>query len=152
MNTQKIKSFNLIGISVKTTNEDNRAAKDILVLWNKFISQNILQKIPNKIDNTIYCVYTEYEKDHTKPYTTILGCKVENLKNIPTEMIGKIIEGGNYVKQTAKGNLMQGAIANAWIKIWNANFSRLYTADFEVYGQKAQNLEDAEVDIFIAVK
>lgn len=152
MNAQKIKSFNLIGISVKTTNENNQAARDISALWSKFISQNILQKIPNKIDNTIYCVYTDYEKDHTKPYTTILGCKVENLKNIPIGMVGKTIEGGNYIKQAAKGNLMQGAIANAWIKIWGANFSRLYTNDFEVYGQKAQNPENAEVDIFIAVK
>jgi len=116
------------------------------------MSENMLQQIPNKVDNTIYCMYTEYEKDHTKPYTTLLGCKVENLENIPAGMIGKTVEGGNYIKQTVKGNLMQGVIATAWIKIWNANFSRLYTADFEVYGEKAQNPENAEVDIFIAVK
>lgn len=152
MNTQKIKPFKIIGIAVRTTNEDSQAMKDIPALWNTFMSENILQKIPNKVDNTIYCMYTEYEKDHTKPYTTLLGCKVEHLNNIPTGMVGKTVEGGNYIKQTAKGNLMQGALANAWIKIWNANFSRRYTADFEVYGEKAQNPENAEVDIFIAVK
>jgi len=152
MDTQKIKSFNVIGIAVRTTNENSQAAKDIPALWNKFMSENMLQQIPNKVDNTIYCMYTEYEKDHTKPYTTLLGCKVENLENIPTGMIGKTVEDGIYIKQTVKGNLMQGVIANAWIKIWNANFSRLYTADFEVYGEKAQNSENAEVDIFIAVK
>ena len=152
MNTQKITPFKIIGIAVRTTNEDTQAMKDIPALWNTFMSENILQKIPNKVDNTIYCMYTEYEKDHTKPYTTLLGCKVEHLNNIPTGMVGKTVEGGNYIKQTAKGNLMQGALANAWIKIWNANFSRRYTADFEVYGEKAQNPENAEVDIFIAVK
>ena len=152
MDTQKITSFNIIGIAVRTTNENSQAAKDIPALWNKFMSENMLQQIPNKVDNTIYCMYTEYEKDHTKPYTTLLGCKVESLENIPTGMIGKTVEGGNYIKQTVKGNLMQGVIATAWIKIWNANFSRLYTADFEVYGEKAQNPENAEVDIFIAVK
>ena len=152
MDTQKITSFNIIGIAVRTTNENSQAAKDIPALWNKFMSENMLQQIPNKVDNTIYCMYTEYEKDHTKPYTTLLGCKVENLENIPTGMIGKTVEDGIYIKQTVKGNLMQGVIANAWIKIWNANFSRLYTADFEVYGEKAQNSENAEVDIFIAVK
>ena len=152
MDTQKIKSFNVIGIAVRTTNENSQAAKDIPALWNKFMSENMLQQIPNKVDNTIYCMYTEYEKDHTKPYTTLLGCKVENLENIPTGMIGKTVEDGIYIKQTVKGNLMHGVIANAWIKIWNANFSRLYIADFEVYGEKAQNSENAEVDIFIAVK
>ena len=29
---------------------------------------------------------------------------------------------------------------------------RTYTADFEIYGEKTQNLQDAEVDIMIAVK
>lgn len=152
MNTQKIKSFSIIGISVKTTNENEQAMKDIPALWNKFISENIMEKIPNKLDNTIYCVYTEYEKDYTKPYTTLLGCKVENLNNIPTGMIGKKFEDGNYIKQIAKGNLMQGAISNAWQKIWNLDIPRAYTADFEVYGEKAQNPENAEVDIFVAVK
>ncbi len=32
------------------------------------------------------------------------------------------------------------------------DMDRAFTADFEVYGEKAQNPSDAEVDIFIAVK
>jgi predicted transcriptional regulator YdeE len=32
------------------------------------------------------------------------------------------------------------------------DLDRSYTADFEIYGEKAQNPENAEVDIFIAVK
>jgi predicted transcriptional regulator YdeE len=79
----------VIGIEVRTTNENEQAAKDIPVLWEKFMKENVLNNIPNKIDNTIYSIYTEYEKDHTKPYTTLLGCKVESLENIPEGMAGK---------------------------------------------------------------
>ena len=89
MSIQKIKSFSVIGISIRTTNENGQSSKDIPALWGKFMHEGILEKIPNKIDNTVYCIYTDYEKDHTKPYTTILGCKVENLSNIPYAMIGK---------------------------------------------------------------
>jgi len=32
------------------------------------------------------------------------------------------------------------------------DLGRIFTADFEVYGEKAQNPSDAEVDIFIAVQ
>ena len=32
------------------------------------------------------------------------------------------------------------------------DLDRSYTADFEIYDEKAQNPENAEVDIFIAVK
>jgi len=116
------------------------------------MSEGVLEKIPNKLDNTIYCIYTEYEKDHTKPYTTILGCKVSTLNTIPNGMVGKTFEGGNYAKRIAKGNILQGMVFNEWTKIWNSDLDRTFTADFEVYGEKAQNPENAEVDIFVAVK
>lgn len=152
MNNVKIESFKVIGIEVRTTNENNQAAQDIPVLWEKLMKENIVENIPNKIDNTIYSIYTDYEKDHTKPYTTLLGCKVENLDIIPEGMIGKSFEGGNYVKFTPKGNLAEDLVINEWIKIWNMDLQRIFTADFEMYGEKAQNPSDAEVDILIAVK
>ncbi|MDN3692637.1 GyrI-like domain-containing protein [Chryseobacterium tructae] len=152
MNNVKVEPFKVIGIAVRTTNESEQAAKDIPVLWEKFIKENILDNIPNKIDNTVYSIYTDYEKDHTKPYTTLLGCKVENLDHIPDGMIGKSFNGGDYVKFTTKGNLAEGLVINEWFKIWNMDLGRTFTADFEMYGEKAQNPSDAEVDILIAVK
>jgi predicted transcriptional regulator YdeE len=152
MNQEKIKTFSVIGISVRTTNENGKAAKDIPQLWNKFMTENIAAKIPNKIDSDIYCIYTDYEKDHTKPYTTILGCKVENFQTIPNEMVGKIISETSYKKYVATGNVLQGSVFNEWTKIWNTELPRTFTADFEVYGDKAKDFENAEVNIFIAVK
>ncbi|WP_268849360.1 GyrI-like domain-containing protein [Flavobacterium aestivum] len=152
MGIQKIKSFCVIGISVRTTNENGQAGQDIPALWNKFMAEGITEKIPNKFDDTLFCVYTDYEKDHTKPYTTILGCKVENLSNIPNGMVGKTFEEAEYEKFVAKGDIFQGMVFDEWTKIWNSDLDRTYTADFEVYGEKAQNPKNAEVDIFIAVK
>ena len=152
MSNQSIQKFSVIGISVRTTNENGQAGQDIPALWNNFMKNGILDKIPNKIDNSIFCIYTEYEKDHTKPYTTILGCKVSSLENIPNGMVGKTFEEAIYFKHIATGNILQGMVFNEWTKIWNSNLQRTFTADFEVYGEKAQNPESAEVDIFIAVK
>ncbi len=152
MSTEQIKQFNIIGISVRTTNENQQAATDIPALWNRFMTEGIMEKIPDKVDQTIYCIYTDYEKDHTKPYTTILGCTVKNLDNIPRGFIGKTIEAGSFKKFTAKGNLTQGAVYNEWIKIWNADIQRSFTTDFEMYSEKAKNFEDGEVDIFISLR
>jgi predicted transcriptional regulator YdeE len=151
MNKQHINEFNIIGISVRTTNENMQAAKDIPALWSKFTTEEIPGKIPNKIDDIVYCIYTDYEKDHTKPYTTILGCKVKNLDHIPEGMTGKSIPAGEYTPFIAKGNIMQGSVYNEWMKIWETNLPRIFSSDFEVYGVKAQDFENAEVDIFIAV-
>lgn len=152
MNKVNIEPFYIIGISARTTNENNQAAKDISNLWDKFMTDKISERIPNKIDNTVYSVYTEYESDHTKPYTTILGCKVSTLNSIPDGMIGKLFDGGNYVKFNAKGDLMKDLIINKWRDIWQMDLERVYTADFEVFGEKSQNPENAEIDFLIAVK
>jgi len=152
MKKATIEPFKVIGISVRTTNENNQAEKDLTHLWNRFINDKILETIPNKIDDTVYSIYTEYESDHTQPYTTILGCKVATLNTIPEGMIGKSFDGGNYVKLTAKGDLAKGLIINKWVEIWEMDLDRMFTADFEVFGEKAQNPAEAEIDFFIAVK
>ena len=152
MNKVNIKPFKVIGISVRTTNENKQAAQDIAELWGKFMNDKVLEAIPNKVDNTVYSIYTDYESDHTKPYTTLLGCKVESLETIPDGMTGKAFDGGNYIKLSAKGDLMKGLIINKWTEIWSMDLDRLFTADFEVFGEKAQNPVDAEIDFLIAVK
>ncbi len=149
---QQIKTFHVIGIAVRTTNENGQSVQDISALWNRFMSEGILDQIPNKVDQTMYCIYTDYEKDHTKPYTTILGCKVSNLDQIPNGLVGKTFEEQTYIKRVAKGNLMQGIVYEEWTKIWNADLNRAFTADFEVYDERTQNPENAEVDIFISIK
>lgn len=151
MDKVSIAPFHIIGISVRTTNENNQAAVDIGGLWNWFMEEQVLAAIPNKIDHTVYSIYTDYESDHTRPYTTILGCKVSSLDTIPEGMVGHTVAGGDYLKFSPKGNLMEGLVINKWIEIWQMELGRAFTSDFEMYGEKAQNPADAEVDILIAV-
>ena len=152
MSIIKIEPFCIAGISIRTTNENGASSKDIPALWNRFLSEKIIEQIPGKICNDIYAVYTDYEKDFTKPYTTILGCSVENADQLPAGFASTIIPGGQYNLFTAKGNLQEGIVFNVWTKIWSLAIKRTYTADFEVYGAKAQNPANAEVDIFVAIE
>ena len=152
MQTTEIEPFEVIGISIRTSNENGKTAEDIGALWGKFMSENILEKIPKRISDDILSIYTNYESDHTKPYDTILGCKVSSLDTIPDGMVGQSFEGGTFAKFLSKGDVTKGAVYNTWADIWNTDLDRLYTADFEVYGEKAQNPSDAEIDIFVAIK
>ncbi|RYU97568.1 GyrI-like domain-containing protein [Emticicia agri] len=152
MQLTTIPSFAFIGLSIRTTNENQQAMQDIPALWARFFTENTLAKIPDKVDDMLYCIYTDYEKDHTKPYTTLLGCKVESLDNIPDGLTGRLINGGIYTTFTAQGNINEGIVIQEWIKIWNSDINRAYTADIEVYGAKAQNPEKAEIAILIAIQ
>ncbi|WP_316746700.1 GyrI-like domain-containing protein [Pedobacter gandavensis] len=144
--------FFVVGLAVSTSNDPGKAAIDIPALWARFISENIASKLDNKLGDEVYSIYTDYEGDFTQPYTTVIGYAVQNLDQIPEGMRGVTIAGGAYQKHALKGNLNEGLVYNAWIDIWKSGVSRAYTTDFEVYGEKSQNREAAEVDIFIAVR
>jgi predicted transcriptional regulator YdeE len=148
-----IEPFNFIGIAIKTSNDDiNKLSQDMQSLWNKFMSENIMALIPNKISNEIYCAYTDYEGDYTKPYYALLGSKVKNIDHIPDSLTGKSFSGGKYIKKIAKGNILAGIVFDAWKDIWTMDTPRSYIADFEVYGDRAQNPENAEIEILVGVK
>lgn len=151
MEIVKIDSFQFVGIAVRTTNANGQAAKDIGALWSKFINEGIVSKIPHKVDDTIYVVYTDYESDHTGYYTAALGCRASKSDEIPEGMISKEIGGGSYQKYTAKGDLTKNAVVEVWNEIWKSDTKRAYTADFEVYGEKASDPTNGEAEIFIAL-
>jgi predicted transcriptional regulator YdeE len=148
----QLHSFYIIGISVKTTNANNQAATDIGGLWQKFMGENIEANIPNKIGDTVYSVYCRYESDYTAPYTTLLGCKVSSIENVPDGFDCIEIASGNYQLFESKGNLMEGAVYKTWVEIWNTDLPRAYTTDFEVYDKKSVDPGNAIVDIFIALR
>lgn len=152
MQTVKIEPFKVIGIAVRTTNENGKSAQDIGQLWGKFMSEGIAEKIPNKVDDNIFSIYTNYQGDHTQPYDTILGCKVSSLELIPEGMVGQSFDGGTYGKFISKGDLTKGVVFGTWTEIWNKNLNRIFTADFELYGAKAQNPTNAEVEVYVGLK
>ncbi|MEO6314926.1 MAG: GyrI-like domain-containing protein [Chitinophagaceae bacterium] len=151
MQNRTMESFRITGIAIRTTNENGASAIAIPKLWNQFMTENTMQQIAGKISNDIYCVYTEYEKDFTKPYTTLLGCRVEDTAPGQDGFKSILIPAGNYALFTAKGNLNEGIVFNEWTAIWNSSLQRAYTADFEIYGEKAQNPANAAVEIFVAI-
>ncbi len=152
MNKVQFEEFTVIGISVRTTNENAQSAQDIGGLFQRFMSEGLLEKIPNKVDNRIYSIYTEYEGDETQPYTVVLGCKVERVDTIPEGMLAKTVQAGSYAQFVAKGSLNEGVVYQEWTKIWATDLDRIYATDFEIYGEKCHNPLDAEVDIFVGVK
>ena len=148
-----LEGFSIIGISVRTTNKNNQAAQDLAKLWGEFYEKGLFDKIPNKVSNDIYSIYTDYKSDFTDEYTTVIGMQVTSLDNIPAGLIGRQFPSGNFTRFVAKGP-MPKAIVDVWMDVWNRDkeLNRMYSYDFELYGEKSQNGEDSEVDIYIAVR
>jgi predicted transcriptional regulator YdeE len=151
MNNQIIQKFCVIGISIRTTNENGQSAKDLETLWGKFWGEQIQKQIPNKVNDDIYAVYTDYETDFTGPYTAIIGLSVSSFENIPEGFIGITIENAAYEKFISKGK-MPGAVFATWMEIWkNKDLNRAYKFDFTIHGKKYYNGDSAEVETFISI-
>ncbi|WP_027418289.1 GyrI-like domain-containing protein [Crocinitomix catalasitica] len=152
MKKVKLESKKIIGIAVRTTNENAQAATDIGMLWEQLMAQNIVEQIPNKVSNAIYSVYTDYESDYTKPYTVILGCEVTDLTEMPEGMVSLTIAEANAAMFTVEGKLSDNIVYKGWENIWSMDLDRIYVADYEVYDERTTNPDQAEVDIFIGIK
>ena len=137
----------IIGIMCRTSNDENKASVDIPKLWNKFFTENIINKIPNKLSVDVLAFYYDYESDHTKPYSLLIGCVVDSIDIVPKDMIYKIIPAGSYAVFHASGE-QPSATLKCWQNIWNTDLKRTYTGDYELY---SCSKPPTEVDIFIAI-
>ncbi|MFW2135719.1 GyrI-like domain-containing protein [Chryseobacterium sp. TY4] len=148
-----MKALKIVGIETRTSNENAVAIEDLGKLWAQFFGEKIASKIPNKISDNIYAVYTDYETDYQGKYTIIIGCAVENLDKIPEGLIGRKFAAQKSVKFLAKGEILK-AVGETWGKIWakDKELNRTYLHDYEVYGEKAQDPNNAEIEIFIGIK
>lgn len=149
-----LEKFTIVGLSVRTTNQNHHSQGDIAKLWEIFFRNAYLQQLlPNKVSDDIYCMYTDYESDYTGEYTTLLGYKVSSTDNVPTNLSLAIkeIENSKYNKYISEGELPY-SVGKTWAHIWQSNINRRYLADFDVYGEEAKNPQNAKITTFLSIK
>jgi predicted transcriptional regulator YdeE len=152
MTTSLNKDIVLVGLrlSHKTANANGQAAQDIGQLWQRFQSDQIGNQIVNKVDNTVYSVYFEYDGDYRDPFSYFIGCPVTSAEGQPDHLESITIPSGSFEVFQAKGK-MPDCIGEAWQSIWAAKIDRAYQCDFEVYDERSYDWQNAEVDIYIGV-
>lgn len=141
----------VIGIQCRTSNDSTAGPQDIPKLWTRFYSEAIAQQIPNKVSTDVIALYCDYEKDHTTPYTFVIGCPVSSANEIPDGMVLKTIPAGSYAHFHVVGKYPKTLI-ETWVSIWqNKELKRTYTGDYELYKENFYEQSPQEVDVFIAI-
>jgi predicted transcriptional regulator YdeE len=84
--------------------------------------------------------------------------KVSSVSDVPPGMVVKKIPNGRFaIIPSAKGPVEQ-VVPQAWQRVYSLDErkqlggARAYKADFEVYDQRSQNPQDAQVDLYIGLK
>jgi predicted transcriptional regulator YdeE len=145
-----LEEFFIAGISVHTSNKNGQSKKDISELWGRFMNENIAEKIHNKVNGNLYCIYTDYESDFMGMYTTILGYSVSTLEGIPDGLTGEIIPVLNYKLFKSTGKLPD-CVLNTWKEIWESGIKRKYLVDFDVYPPDAFISANPIVETYLSV-
>lgn len=143
--------FFVAGISVRTTNQNSQSEKDIAGLWDKFMSEDVMAQIAGRVSDEIYCLYTNYETDHTGPYTAVLGCRVNSPEMVADNFATIAIPKGYYHVYHLSGEFPEN-VGKAWQHIWKSAGSRCYTVDFDLYNaEAAESFKETEAKIYLAV-
>jgi predicted transcriptional regulator YdeE len=151
-------AFTVIGISARTSNAREMTAEGVIgKSWRRLMQEGLLNKIPNKADNKIVAVYTDYVGDHNGEYTYILGAAVKSDAEVPAGMVAKKIPPGKYAVFTSEKGPAQKVVPELWMKINSlpktaVGGDRVYGADFEIYDERASDPQNLEMDVHLGIK
>ena len=146
MKLTEISSFQVAGLSVRTTNAQEMQAETAKIgaLWGDFYEQ-LIPSLPTNAIN--YGVYSDYESDYTGEFKVLAGSDALASK---AELDHCQIQAGTYLVFSQQGDMPQ-AVINAWGAIWayfsnpNCPHQRAYRTDFEKY------LGCDQVEVYIGV-
>jgi predicted transcriptional regulator YdeE len=146
----------LVGIKkIRTINEVelNPKAAQILPTIQKYDQENYPNKINHRKNPGItFTIYFEYESDYKGKYSYFVGEEVTEFED-NEELERYTIPAQTYSRFTTESGAMANVIVKAWQEIWQMDDSnRNYTADFEIYDQRAQDPKNAIADIYIGIK
>lgn len=152
MNSQVVSTFKVIGVSARIANLDGNSGEEVEALWGEFWGNDIRNKVPNRLGEEFYAVYTDYASDYQGAYTLIIGVAVDSFEDVPVGFEAVTIKSDTYEKFVSRGK-MPDAIIQTWFEIWqDKTLPRAYRTDFTVHGEKYFDGDHAEVETFISVK
>lgn len=136
----------IVGLNTTTSNDSPDVCEKISGLWGSFLQGGVSEKINNIKNEYTIGLYSDYNE--SGKYQVTVGNEVTKSEN--EELTTKVIPAGKYAKFSVHGHMVT-AVNEAWTKIWAMKeLDRSFTGDFEEYLTK--NLENADIDIYIAIK
>ena len=151
-------SFTVIGIAVRTSNTKEMTADGVIgKQWARLMQEGLLAKIPNKADQSIVAMYTEYASDHNGEYTYVLGARVTSAVDVPEGMVAKKIPAGKYAMFKSEKGPASKVVPETWMRINSlpklaVGGDRVYRADFETYDERAGDPQSVVVDVYVGIK
>ena len=146
-----------IGITARTSMPEEDDAGKIGQLWGRFMQEGLMMKISDKVSQSMFGLYYEYDFGENQAFTVMVGCQVSNLDSIPEGLKGFTAPASRYVEfTTPPGNMIQ-VVKDGWSYIWEKwtdpeSKNRSFVCDYEEYDDMSADMENAVVKLFVSLK
>ena len=144
----------LVGLETRTSNQAELSGQGkIPATLQKFYGEQ-LGKISNQVDNSVLAIDADYASDEQGEYTYFIGTTVSKAQDVPPGLSIRSVPAAKYEVFTSKVGTLPQVVLEVWQQIWQdteLKSRRAFTADFEVYDERCQSPEKAQVDVYIGV-
>ena len=136
MKTEQLnQAIHVIGIGLRTTNLE--AMQTIPPHWQRFGQEAVLARIPHKLGDEVYAVYTHFENagsNNTGLYSLVIGAPVPASAEVPAGMVRVVIPASRRAVFDVAHNRMD-LVGGTWMEIWRrTDLAKTFIAEYERYG------------------
>ncbi|WP_372659196.1 GyrI-like domain-containing protein [Hydrogenophaga sp.] len=144
---QQDTALRIVGIELRTSNDE--AMQTIPPHWQRFTSEGVLDRIPGKLSDEVYAVYTHFEnagRDNQGIYSLIIGAPVSSSQAVPPGMNHAVLPvSPRAVFPVPPGRF--DLVAAVWQAVWQAqHLPKTFVADCERYRA------NGDIDILIGLR
>ncbi len=151
-------AFTVLGISSRTSNAAEITGDgEIPKIWDRFFSKEIQEQFSKQGNETpIIGLYSNYESDVFGEYTFAVGKEISNKQTVIEGFQVLNVPQAKYAVFTTEVGPVLEIVPKAWSAIWQwfeeNNCERAYTGDFEKYDERSIDPNEAQIDIFVAIR
>lgn len=150
-------AFTVVGIQARTSNAQELAGHGVIAkLWQRFFAEKVKLCIPHKVDNDIVGLYYDFASDKDGEYTLLIGVRVNAVDEVPEGMVVQHVPEQKMAIFTSERGPVFSSVLKTWRIIWRLEdekkIDRTYKYDYELYGEKSQNPDDGQVNVYIGVR
>ncbi len=131
---QQDTALRIIGIELRTANRE--AMHTIPPHWQRFTEEGVLARIPGRLSDEVYAVYTHFENaglNNEGVYSLIIGAPVSSTQAVPPGMSHAVLPASpRAVFPVPPGRVDQ--VGAVWQDVWQRDdLPKAFVADCERY-------------------
>lgn len=142
--------FNVVGISTQTTYNNDEIDFALKELWNAFEKKDISTVIPDIIEDKIYVIQSDFDKDKKGHFTLTIGYKTASLDNIHKELNGLKVRTSKYAVVEIEEQPLKN-LRPTWEKIMLSDLPANNLNNIEVFHYDSNNKSIEKIDIWLSV-